>query len=233
MVFGVSSLRSAAIILSSIGVVGAIRPTYAAEFAAGTLVSATPQGIVVRTANGDVPVAFTRLTTLRVFTESSLDALPDTVNCFLSGTVKSGSSEVDVRNIHVYAPFASPDPSAVHVRLSAATGDAELQLVPGILTKSGGPMSFVTGSKFTHLIHMTDGTLHAAPRRDILTNKSLTVTGSTRAPSVDIVFGKQLQHAGNGAKVRVFREPNNPSQQSIGVERVEPFTPPAGFFFGK
>ncbi len=233
MVFGVSLMRSAVVVWSSIGFFGVIGQAYTAEFATGTLVSATPQGVVVRTANGDVPVAFTRLTTLRVFTESSLDALPDTVSCFLSGTVKSGSTEVNVRSIHVHAPFTSPDPSAVHVRLSATTGDAELQLVPGILTKSGGAMTFVTGSKFTHLIHMTDGTLRGAPRRDILTNKSLTVTGSTRAPSVDIVFGKQLQHAGNGAKVRVFREPNNPSQQSIGVERVEPFTPPAGFFFGK
>lgn len=199
-------------------------PVSAAVLAEGTLAQIGPQGIVVRTATGDVAVPLSRSSRLYVRAPAKLDDLPDGVPCLIGlGTIAPNSKELGGNLLVPVGPYRA-DPSTEHVMIDSA-GKAEFQNVPGLLRK-GPPLVFQVGPRVEHLLLTPQGMLVAAKNQKVYTNQSIPLAGAV--PMIEYDFNGNLQMAGNNAKVRVIGTPGNLGGATIHVDRTEPFTPPKG-----
>ena len=195
----------------------------AAVLAEGTLAQFGPQGIVVRTATGDVAVPLTRSSRLYVRAPAKLDDLPDGVPCLIGlGSIAPNAKELGGNLLVPIGRFRA-DPSSEHVLIDSA-GKAEFQNVPGLLRK-GPPLVFQVGPRVEHLLLTPQGMLVVAKNQKLYTNQTIPLAG---APMIEYDFSGNLQMAGNNAKVRVIGTPGNLAGAQIHVDRTEPFAPPKG-----
>jgi hypothetical protein len=205
-------------------VIPGLQPVSAAVLAEGTLAQFGPQGIVVRTATGDVTVPLSRSSRLYVRAPAKLDDLPDGVPCLIGlGSIAPNAKELG-GNLLVPVGSFRADPSREHVMIDSA-GRAEFQNVPGLLRK-GPPLVFQVGPRVQHLLLTPQGMLVVAKDQKLFTNQSIPLAGGT--PMIEYDFSGNLQMAGNNAKVRVIGTPGNLAGAQIHVDRTEPFTPPKG-----
>ncbi len=186
--------------------------------AEGTAVELRPDGMVVRTATGDVPITFHRAMRITVRAVANIADLPEQVPCYLLGRVAPNSDEVIAGNITIFASDPGLGANSQHAMVHEKSGDISFTNVPGIL-KKGPPATFTAAPRVLHTTVTAEGKLYTTPGVNIIGGKTFRIPDRC---SIEYDFGSNLSMAGANPKVTVAGDRNRPNNLQISVDRTEP-----------
>lgn len=193
----------------------------AAELLTGTLVSGSPQGIVVKSDKGNIPIALQPTMQVSIRAVVKLEELPEATPCYAVGTLpKTSSTEFSpALRAQFFIPYGGTAyPPAQSYITQNPDGGVRLQRVPGLLRRGASP-AFQVGPG---VMHRAGGA--NAPGVDVLGGKTLTLPKNYE---IEFDFGTNFALAGKDAKVTVNGEQNRPHDVTIIIDRTEPL-PTAG-----
>lgn len=189
----------------------------AAELLSGTLVSVSPQGIVVKTENkGNVPLALQPTMQVSIRALVKLEDLPESTPCYAIGTLPKATATEFVPGLQAqfYIPYGGVNyPPTQQYITQNADGSVRLQRVPGLIRKGASP-SFEIGRGVMHRANGAN-----APGVDVLGGKKLSLPKSYE---IEFDFGTNFALAGKDAKVKVTGEMSRLHDVTIVIDRTEP-----------
>lgn len=188
---------------------------HGAELATGTVVSLGPQGMVVKTDKGDVPVPFNASTELSIRYVVKVEDLPDATPCYLVGGMPAGSKEfAPGLKVQMFIPYGNVTyPATQQFIALQSDGGVRLQRAPGLLRK-GPPLAFQVGPNVVHRV----GNNPVPPSSNGLGGKTFSLPKNYE---IEIDFGNNLNMAGKDAKVTVNGDPKRPQDLTIVIDRTE------------